>query len=366
MEKAKDQRLKKKFIFGVRNSSNRTNRMKSFAAAAIFICLPILGGNFLGYKSTSFNSPIKTVSAVKGADVLRKMNASANSIVIVNDIDRHLKINPEVKIDVSNMKLGLDDLRLVENLECQEAKDIMKSATKVRMDAGYCARHSKRVMAENGLFSHLPQERQDEIMYGLVSAYQFIDCFNRGEIKDFVEIHLDEEASKQKTMPFPICRVNETAKGAEDAHIQFMDNNGGYFGQRVPASPSGHVDERGIFNEYGDPHFYAHRNDVRTLISKLPGTVGVLDAKNNQLKVFREDEIPEAYRYLYEEHKKNNALLFSDTIEVDAVRVSLPELHPKLLENIDKDVQVKNTIEDSIKPLPSLAMASINKRRGLG
>ena len=343
IKRAENEEMKKRFIFGVKNSPTKRKWVKPFVTTVM--TLIVLGASVCQKRNVA-------VMSSNQANVVNVIDNIRGAEQVIKDINAWLKINPDINIDISSMIFSKNDLELVKGLECQKSKDIMKSATKIRTDKGYCARHSKFVMLRNGLFDHLPTERKEEIMWGLGSAYQFIDCFNSGEVKDFVELNLDKDAAEQTTMPFPVCRVNETAEGAEDAHIQFMDKTGGYYGQMYPSSPTGHKDENGVFHEYGAPHFYAHKDDVRTLVSEVEGLVGIMNPKNNTIEVFRENEVPQRYQSLMDEYTKNALELFDDTVKVDAVRINKPELHPSLLDKLNKDIKTSVLLAHNTKERP--------------
>lgn len=353
LSKAITEDLRMAAAYGLRNKPKQPKRLlvkglrflKSYVVASVMLASPaptawnaVAGGalqdtgitNTINMKADNLKAA--SLSGINGRYAAGTVMGA--STCVVENVGDYLKNGGEnLQLDLSNVTFTKEDLARMKDKESDKAKEISKIAERTTSANGYCARHAKAVMNKSGLLDHLPQERKQDILWGLASAYQFQQCFDNGEVKDCIEISLDDEAAKQTKMQMPMWRVNETAPGAEHAHIQWMDLKGGFFGQVNPSCPFGHYDEAGRFHQYGEAHFYALKEDIKTLITEVPGLVAVADIEKRTLTVFRENEIPQQYQTLVAEFKqmKNSAAeMLAQAIPADALRVEKPILRVEL------------------------------------
>lgn len=223
---------------------------------------------------------------------------SASSIELVDNLEKCMaKYGKDIKIDLSQANLSVEDLELAKGKESKEAVNAWKVAVSTHTGNGRCTRNFKQTCQKLGLLKNMDETTLYEFNR-VVPAYDLITFLDAGKVGNYIPLGVCEKDLDAKTMPVPVVRVNEKGE-TRYAHVQFMWMDGAAYGMGVSASPNGHRTVTGKLQKYGKAHFYVDRNTAEGIASVLcqnKDFVSVLDQKIGTLMLFHKDNIPEKYQ----------------------------------------------------------------------
>ena len=308
--------LKKKLIFAYRNIKYFNKKMvaktkqvlKPYVLSALFMLSP--STNFTAVATGSTNNNQKTKDLTEQAlhpedkmlDFAYKDNGlsymDVPSVEEVDNLEECLaKYGQDIKIDLSQANLSIEELSLAQGKESKLAVKMWNKSLEIVTGAEKCAANGKRVYLFFGLIKNT-DKKMVQGFKNVRSAYQLKPYFDNGTVVGYTALGLNEKAKKSKTTPIIVFQI--FARGdTEHGHSQFKWLNGVSYGTGIKTSPSGHRTKSGTIQKYGDVDSYVDRGTAEALLGilcKRKEFVAVFDREKGSVILYHKSDLPEKYR----------------------------------------------------------------------
>ena len=305
--------LKKKLIFAYRNIKYFNKKMvaktkqvlKPYVLSALFMLSP--STNFTAVATGSTNNNQKTKDLTEQAlhpedkmlDFAYKDNGlsymDVPSVEEVDNLEECLaKYGQDIKIDLSQANLSIEELSLAQGKESKLAVKMWNKSLEIVTGAEKCAANGKRVYLFFGLIKNT-DKKMVQGFKNVRSAYQLKPYFDNGTVVGYTALGLNEKAKKSKTTPIIVFQI--FARGdTEHGHSQFKWLNGVSYGTGIKTSPSGHRTKSGTIQKYGDVDSYVDRGTAEALLGilcKRKEFVAVFDREKGSVILYHKSDLPE-------------------------------------------------------------------------